>query len=92
MEPDEVIRKEYKGSANMMTPNIVEYGWIIENEMAYEISSGNGIYAEKIYGVSVVSINKKGRTSRERKLSSMFHSMSAVRDHISTLKGVDQDE
>ena len=50
-------RDFFKGH-NIMTPQILSYGWIKEGKIAYELSSGLG-FLTTIYGVSVRPDKKK---------------------------------
>lgn len=63
-----IIRTEYSGAPNFMTPRVHEYGFVAQNDMyrfAYEISSGDGIFHDYIVGVSVVGyIMESGETVR----------------------------
>ena len=72
----EVIRKEYWSSPNVMTPDVISYGWIVEDRIAYEVSTGSGFYGNRIFGLSVVSIDPAtGRTSRHNRLSGCFQTV-----------------
>jgi len=72
----EVIRKEYGSSPNVMTPDVISYGWIVEDRIAYEVSTGSGFRGGRIYGLSVVSIDPmSGKTSRHNRLSGCFDSV-----------------
>jgi|WetSurSiteA1Bulk_404760.scaffolds.fasta_scaffold46704_2 hypothetical protein len=71
----------FKGK-NFMTPNILRSDWIIENELAYELSEGRGIYGEKIWGVSVrFSDGEKGNNND----GGCFHSRNQAETHIKDL-------
>ncbi len=50
---DRILRSEYGNSRNMMTPRVHDTGMIDDNT-AYEISSGSGIFTNHMVGVSVV--------------------------------------
>lgn len=81
----QIIRKEYGKSRNIITPNIVKYGKIRKNK-AYEISYGKGFTGGKLYGVSIASINKKGKTKRNYKQSKVFNSQSTAQRYINKLR------
>ena len=81
----EIIKKEYGSSRNFITPKVLGYGKINKN-MAYELSSGSGIYGGTIYGVSVVKLIKGGKTQRMHDLSSSFKSKYKAKEYIEYLK------
>lgn len=81
----EIIQKEYGSSKNFMTPHVISYGKINKN-VAYELSSGEGLErGSKMYGVSVASINKSGKTRRLEK-SKSFHDKNEAESYIRNLK------
>lgn len=82
----EIIRQEYKESKNFMTPTVIRFGKI-NKHMAYELSSGRGIYDQPIYGVSVVSYDPDtDTTKREHDLSDVFQSLMDAEHYIKQLK------
>lgn len=80
-----IIRKEYGDSTNPMTPRVIGHGKISKN-VFYELSEGKGIISEKLYGLTIISVNKKGKTQRQYKLSNCFESLDEVKKHIERLK------
>jgi len=67
---------------NFMTPTVVEYGFLGDTGIAYEISKGEGFVGDTIYGFTVgLPINDP----RRREWSGCFPSMHAVNKHIQSL-------
>ena len=87
MRAQQLIRKEFGNSKNFMTPKILEYGWIVDNRIAYELSTGEGFDHEPIFGVSLVRCMPSGKTERIRQpISDVFHSQALARRHIRKLQ------
>lgn len=84
MTPREIIKQEYGGSRNPMTRRVLSYGRLPFG--AYELSKGEGIYHEPIWGISVVQLNSDGTTKRLTKLGALVHSQRAAYNHIEQLK------
>lgn len=82
LTPEQVINREYGYSRNFMTPNLIEYSWVIDDKVAYELSSGTGFKNEPIYGVSIVRLHPDGTTERLLDKSDMFWSIAEARAHI----------
>ena len=71
----------FKGN-NFMTPNVIRYGWIIENKLAYELGDGRGMESEKIWGVSVrFADGEKGNNTD----GGCYHSRNQAETHIKDL-------
>ena len=85
MSAKDIIRKEYGKSKNFVTPDVLKYGKIKKNK-AYELSGGRGIFSDNLYGVSVVSVNSKGKTKRSDRQSKVFRSKSKALTYINRLK------
>lgn len=81
----QIIKREYGESKNIITPEVIRYGKINKN-LAYEISSGIGMKGDTIYGVSIVEIDKDGKTTRRTDLSDLFDSIDEVEMYIEVLK------
>ena len=83
----EIIRRKYKGNKNFMTPNKLKVGKLNPN-VAFELSSGSGFSGagSRMYGVSVVSANKSGRTKAQYDLSKSFGSRNEADAYINKLK------
>lgn len=74
--------KQVQGS-NFMTPDVVDYGYLGNTTIAYEISKGHEIDNEAIYGFTVgLPVNDP----RRREWSGMFYSLSEIQDHIAELE------
>lgn len=87
MTPVDLIIREYGVSRNLMTPEIVRFGWIREGVLAYELSTGTGLDGSRIYGVSVVEyIASTDLTERRVDLSTVLFSRQGADDYIQTLK------
>lgn len=81
-----IIKAEYGGSTNFMTPDVIEYRKI-NKYMAYELSKGVGfITGDKLIGVTIASYNPETQTTkREFDLSDSFNSIAQARDYIDEL-------
>jgi len=83
----EMIRRVYGNSKNFMTPSVLDVGKAGMNR-AWELSVGEGIIYDKIYGVTVVDWNPDAKMAvRRDDLSAMFHTEEAARVYISLLGG-----
>ena len=85
MSAREILRIEYGDSRNLMTDKIIKRGKINRN-MAFELSVGNGMYNEKIYGLSIVEIIEENLTKRRTDLSDCYLSKREAENHIRFLK------
>jgi len=82
----QIIRKQYKGNRNFMTPNKLKVGKINSN-VAFELSTGSGLgHGNKLYGVTVVSANKKGETKAQYDISKAFGNKNEAEAYINKLK------
>lgn len=81
-----ILHMEYGNAKNFMTPNIIEIGKISDN-IAYEISSGEGLSHNTIYGLSIVSYNPEtNKTSRDYDGSGCYDTLAEVNEIIDNLK------
>ena len=78
-----ILHAEFGGEPNFMTPRTLDTGLLSDN-IAWEISSGEGLSHNTIYGVTVVT--EGGRTSRDSKMSDCFDSHKAASQHIKGLR------
>lgn len=97
--PGSVIVREYGGSKNPMTPNIVRYGWVTEEPslpgikaVAYEVSEGRGIYDERIYGLTIVALMRDSSTQRESERSTICHSMNQIERQLEKIRAYYNEE
>ena len=81
----EMIKKAYGSSKNFMTPNVISYGKI-GKDVAYELSSGSGIFTPMLYGVSVVKENPYGGYEKLTNISQSFTSLQEAKAYIEKLK------
>lgn len=81
----EIIKKEYGSSKNLMTGDILRYGKIKRNK-AFELSKGRGFSGKTLYGVSIASISKHGKTRRNYSQSKVFFSKEKAENYIERLK------
>ena len=49
---------------NFMTPDVIEYGWVDDN-VAYELSTGSGIVGDAIFGVTFLDSRRDEPRSME---------------------------
>lgn len=54
-EIKEIFERVYNGATNFMTPYVERYGK--RGKVIYELSSGSGFNCERIYGVTVLSLD-----------------------------------
>lgn len=53
----EVINTAYKGKTNFMTPTQIDFGFVRNRTLAYELSRGNAMFGKgHMYGVSIVNV------------------------------------
>lgn len=61
----DLLREEYGGAPNFITPDEHSVGWIVPHVEAYEISTGEGFTrGTTLYGVSLVRRLPSGGTDR----------------------------
>lgn len=80
----QILKKQYKGNKNFMTPNKLKVGKLNSN-MAFELSSGR-FGSNMMYGVTIVSVNKSGRTTPQYNLSKSFGTKNEAEAYINKLK------
>jgi len=87
LSAQEMLRREYGSSRNLMTPHILGRGKI-GDRVAYELSTGTGtgIDHEPIFGVTVVRQWADGTIERWYDKSKMFHSREEAERHIEDLR------
>ena len=81
MTAQQAFYKAFNGQRNFLTPNLVRYEEI-PGEYFIEISSGSGIYNQKVYGVTILDFNLKHRTD----LSNLFNHLQDAEDYIESLR------
>jgi DNA-binding transcriptional regulator PaaX len=81
-----IIAREYHGSRNIMTPNVLSYHKLPNG--AAELSKGTGFHEEPSFGVTVVRQAPNGETSRDRESSRVFYSLVDAKRHIAELKRI----
>ena len=72
---------------NLMTPEILEYGYARDRALIWELSTGRGIFSERIWGVTVVGRDAAGQPNRNagKDLSKCCHSLREAREYIASL-------
>ena len=86
LSASEIFRRRFKGSKNFMTPQIENRGKINRN-VAFEVSSGRRIIGKgRMFGVTVVSVAKSGKTRSLHDKSSAFETRGAATSYINKLK------
>jgi len=82
----EIIRRKFKGQRNFMTPTKLKVGKLNPN-VAYELSTGSGLgHGNRLYGVTVVSAGKSGKTNSQHNLSKAFGNKNEAEAYINGLK------
>lgn len=79
VEAQKHFRRIIKGR-NFMTPHTVEFGWIIKDKVAYELSRGEGIEHDEIFGVTLAH---NVQEDRKADLNQCFCGKTAKNDAIS---------
>ena len=72
---------------NIMTPDISEYGYARGRALIWELSTGRGIFSDRIWGVTVIGRDEAGKPNRDagKDLSKCCHSLREAREHIVSL-------
>jgi len=73
--------KQVVKNRNFMTPELERYGQ--QGDFVYELSSGQGMTGNTVYGVTVVDLRTK---EHRHDLSNMFHSYKEANDYINDLE------
>ena len=82
----QIFKKKYRDSKNFMTPYVLKYGKI-NNNLVYEVSSGEGFDHDIIYGITFISFNSTtDKTTPENDLSCMLRSEEEVNQYIESIK------
>lgn len=77
--------REFFERKNCMTPNVISYGWIKDQEIAYELSTGKGFFGGTIFGVTVRGVEKKSYSKCGKK-SECFDSIRKAEDYVMELQ------
>jgi hypothetical protein len=72
----------YHGQGNFMTPDIIARGMTKSGRFAWELSQGEGINRQPIYGVTVLDAATR---ESEHSLCCLFQSRLLANDHIDEL-------
>ena len=83
-EIDRIFGRVYKGKPNFMTPTILEYFAINNDKLLVELSSGKGIFSDKIYGVTVLEKTEEGYSASELTIGG-FYSLEEAKNYITSL-------
>jgi hypothetical protein len=70
VNPATIFRIVYGSSKNFMTPDIIEYGNLTPYA-AYELSSGEGIFNDKVWGVTIAAVRPLEHELLPRKFNHM---------------------
>lgn len=76
MNADEIFEKVFNKQKNFMTPHIVARG--LRKNFAWEISSGEGIEHNTIYGVTIIKLPDEHRHDK----SMLFDSHKEAKQYI----------
>jgi len=84
----EIIRRQYKGAKNFMTPYKMKMGKINPN-VAFELSTGSGLSGNDLFGVTLVAVNPKTlKTQSLHDKSEAFGNKNEAEAYINKLKRV----
>lgn len=75
--------KEYR--ANIITPERVKIGNIGDN-VAYEVTKGEGFEHNTVYGVTICRLNSLGKAVYIKGFSKMCESMDEVNEHLAYVR------
>ena len=78
-----IISQEYGHARNFITPNVIRIGKINKN-IAYELSTGKGIFDLDLWGVSVVTYNPIDDTTDRHAIKSSCFSSNIFHPILST--------
>ena len=79
-----LFSKYFNNKPNFMTPKVIKYGH--SNGYYYELSEGKGLNNNKIYGVTILSVNPASNAIYHHKsLSDCFFTLGAATDYIKEL-------
>lgn len=82
----EILKFEFGGSKNFMSPHIIKCGNVTPN-MVYETSWGEGLErGQRIYGLTLVSVQPDGTTKGEYTLSKSFGDKAELETYLGELK------
>lgn len=81
-----MIESAYGNSMNFMTPDVKEYGWIVPQKVAYEISTGRGFDSDMVAGVSIVENGEKSEKSTSFTANTRDGAIEKARDYIRELE------
>ena len=87
VDPGVIFRRAVKGK-NMMTPDVIEYGYI-SPAVVYELSQGSSIMGgrAKLYGVTIASVTPSGEYLHRHELCKCFpDDLPAARAYIGSLR------
>ena len=85
----QIIRAEYGGGENFMTPTVVQMGKV-GNYRAWELSRGRGFSNETIWGVSVVDVDPVSlETTRRTDISQFCYTRAEAKVLIGRLKEIE---
>lgn len=80
-----IIRKHYNKQPNIITPTVIAYGYVAYN-IVYELSTGEGLTGNPIYGVTLVKVLPDGTTDDMSDSNKCLHSLEEANEYIAKLK------
>ncbi len=82
----EIFKQQYNGKKNFMTNQIIKRGKMCRN-IAYELSSGRGIFTPTLYGVTMVMLDEStGKTEPLFDDSHSFQTLGEAQAYIEDYK------
>lgn len=82
-EAKEVFQELFEGRKNIMTPDIIRYGW--RNHLAYELSEGTDMDNNAIFGVTVIDTSGT-ELDHDHNKSKLCKSLDEAKQYIRGLK------
>lgn len=89
MEAEKVFKKTLKGK-NVMTTDVIDYV-NVDDCYYFELSAGEGIRREDIYGVTVLR-KEKGKIIHDYNLCKLFYSLNDAYNYIYSFEKDDEED
>ena len=82
----QIFDEAFNGQTNIMTPKVLEYGWLKKNKICYELSEGKDMWNGKIYGLTVIEVMPDGELEKRRDLRDCYNNLTVAKATIKQLK------
>lgn len=85
MHPRQAFQRVYGQNRNIVTPRVIRYG-TIHGSYFYELSTGSGIFGDRIYGVTILRLTADGELEKQHDLNQCVHSETEAETYIKQLR------